>query len=232
MQGRYPSVILVVLERGPGPGVAAAEPAELRLARPTTALGHSARYVEAVPGVDAPAALTIHELSPSPPGERARLSDVVRAEAARSSTLFAAECRRVGPEFRSDRSERETAGILVVGTNRRPPAPQEAFDDWYNRVHVPQILATGLYHTAYRYEVVQAGHFPGRYLAIYETEQDPWIASQALAEYRDRWADLPGYGDPTTLCFRSPYRAVPDPRPPVWDGPRGDVPEVRMDGAV
>ncbi len=97
--------------------------------------------------------------------------------------------RRTGGEFRA--KNRPMTGISMVCTNCKDPKRDEEFNRWYEDVHIPDVLNTGLFHAAYRYET--AGYIEGttgpKYLAIYETDAaDPAKASQELGKHIGEWA--------------------------------------------
>ena len=106
--------------------------------------------------------------------------------------------KRLGGEFVA--SMRPALGILLVLTNCKDNDRQEEFNRWYEDVHIPDILDTGAFHAAYRYERVEReatsySDGPGRgrppkaqYLAIYETDNpDPAKAREEVAKVRSDW---------------------------------------------
>ena len=62
--------------------------------------------------------------------------------------------------------------VLVAETNCTFPEREEEFNDWYNTIHIPDVLETPGILNATRYECAnpQEGH--GKYLAIYDVETD------------------------------------------------------------
>ena len=64
-------------------------------------------------------------------------------------------------------------------------------NDWYNDVHLPDVLATGLFHTTYRYQALSPGPGEGKYMAIYETDiPDPDAAvKELMSTFRPLWRD-------------------------------------------
>ncbi len=122
--------------------------------------------------------------------------------------VLRAQYERVGPEFRSDRSDRPVQGILVVLTDPRPDVPDDEFNDWYANTHVPELLGTGMYHTANRYRLVASEPEAPRYAAIYETELDAATAADALLEYRGKWTQHPVHGVAYEVGLRGVFRAV------------------------
>ena len=115
---------------------------------------------------------------------------------------------RVGPELRSDRSDRAVQGLLVVLTDPLPDVPDDEFNDWYANTHVPELLGTGMYHTANRYRLVASDPEAPRYAAIYKTELDATTAADALLEYRGKWTQHPTHGVTYEVWLRGVFQAV------------------------
>lgn len=62
--------------------------------------------------------------------------------------------------------------ILEVGTNCKDPAREAEYSDWYNNIHLPDILETPGYVGATRYENQQPGEGQAKFIALYEIETD------------------------------------------------------------
>ena len=93
--------------------------------------------------------------------------------------------KRLGGEFRA--ANRPTRGILVVLSNCKDSAREDEFNRWYEDVHIADILDTGAFHTAYRYESLDPERSKAKFLAIYETDNiDP---TQQLDKLRAASAD-------------------------------------------
>lgn len=94
--------------------------------------------------------------------------------------------RCIRPAFRSPKSGRAKAtGILAAQTNCLDPTQEEVYNTWYDTVHVPDILGTGLYHTAYRFEALSPQPRQAKYLALYETDAaDP---AKPAEELKGKW---------------------------------------------
>ena len=71
---------------------------------------------------------------------------------------------------------------LLVLSNPIQGREQE-FNDWYDRVHVPDLLKIPGVAQAQRYEVMPAQDSPHRYLAVYDIDGDP---TDVLAELNRR----------------------------------------------
>jgi hypothetical protein len=96
--------------------------------------------------------------------------------------------RRIGPNFGSPIAGRRIAGLLAVESRCSDPKREAEWHDWYNTVHVPDMLGSGLYHTAYRFEIVNRTDSRGHYLALYETDLNPATAHRSFwEEFRPKW---------------------------------------------
>ena len=93
--------------------------------------------------------------------------------------------KRAG-EFRA--ASRPVRGILAVMLDCEDPAREEEFDRWYSDVHIPDILDTGIYQAAYRYESLDPEATGGKHLVFYESDYaDPTKAREKLVEARAEW---------------------------------------------
>lgn len=75
--------------------------------------------------------------------------------------------------------------VFIVQTNAIAPEREEEFNDWYNQVHLADVLKVDGYVAATRYELQDIELFEGlerptrKYLAIYEMETDDIAAAGA-----------------------------------------------------
>ena len=78
---------------------------------------------------------------------------------------------------------RKPTGVLVVMVNNGDSSKDAEFNEWYNEVHVPDVVGTGSYYHATRYENINPKPGGAKYLAIYETDwEDPEAAFKAMGE--------------------------------------------------
>ncbi len=113
--------------------------------------------------------------------------------------------KKLGGEFYA--ASRPTRGILMVMLNCKDPNREEEFNRWYSDVHIPDILDTGLFHTAYRYESLDPQASKGKYLALYETDSsDPGKAGDELTKLRANWEQRGRLFDATELVLRATAR--------------------------
>ena len=94
--------------------------------------------------------------------------------------------KRKGGEFNA--AAKPSLGMLLVLSNCKDTHDEKEFNRWYEDVHIPDILDTGAYHTAYRYVSTDPEATKGKYLAIYETDnRDAAAARGKLNAVRADW---------------------------------------------
>ena len=77
--------------------------------------------------------------------------------------------------------------LNMVETNCVDASREEEFNDWYNNIHLPDVLETPGFVTARRYSQKEFRDGRGKYLALYEIETDDIDKTIALRrEKRDR----------------------------------------------
>ncbi|MFC1861558.1 DUF4286 family protein [Chloroflexota bacterium] len=62
--------------------------------------------------------------------------------------------------------------FYVVETNCKDVAREDEFNDWYDNIHLPDILETPGFIRATRYEIDEPVEGKGRFLAAYEIDSD------------------------------------------------------------
>ncbi len=62
--------------------------------------------------------------------------------------------------------------IVLVEASCADQAREDEFNEWYNKVHLPDVLETPGIVRALRYENIAPGESQGKYLAVYEVETD------------------------------------------------------------
>jgi hypothetical protein len=108
-------------------------------------------------------------------------------------------------------------GLLVNSQDCKDPANEAEFSDWYSNVHIPDIFASGFFHSAYRYESEPGTVFAmadpvagvlGKYTNIYETDLDPIDASNGIRGERAKWEDTGHTNDMGEIKLRALFRPV------------------------
>jgi len=62
--------------------------------------------------------------------------------------------------------------FMLVETDCADPAREGEFNEWYNQIHLPDVLETPGVVRAERYEKIDPSEGQGKYLAAYEAEAD------------------------------------------------------------
>ncbi len=136
--------------------------------------------------------------------------DIVRAEGRVTpliDNVLVSTFKRLGGEFHS--SSRLARGILAVLSNCTDAIREDEFNNWYNDIHIPDILDTRLYHTAYRFESQDPQATRGKYLALYETDHgDPGKARHELGKHSPRWKESGRMHDALEVVFAISARRI------------------------
>ena len=144
---------------------------------------HGTRFANADPESANPAYLALYELSGLDLKQiQHRFADLVQRLHCDGRMLGDLQIvrrsmwRRLGGTFTTDRTGRaRTAGVFIIESSCSAPDRERDFNEWYERIHIPDLLGTGLFHTAHRFQAM-AGQSGGKYLAMYETDGDPLAA--------------------------------------------------------
>jgi len=71
--------------------------------------------------------------------------------------------------------------LLTVESNCCDPSREDEFNDWYDNIHLPDILETPGFVSAVRYENTSPAEGQGKFLAMYEIETGDLAST--LAEF-------------------------------------------------
>jgi hypothetical protein len=75
--------------------------------------------------------------------------------------------------------------VFMVESNCADPTREAELNDWYNSVHVQDVLKTGIVKKATRYELTTPpGEGRGKFLAVYEIDTDDIVAT--MEEYKNK----------------------------------------------
>ena len=87
--------------------------------------------------------------------------------------------------------------IIVVESSCNDPSREDEFNDWYENIHIPDIMETECYVRATRYELAEPAEGKGKYLAVYEIETEDFEADKVkhwnnmkAKKAQGRWTDL------------------------------------------
>jgi hypothetical protein len=70
------------------------------------------------------------------------------------------------------------SGVMIVESRCTSPEELAAFNDWYDNIHIPEILNLKSFTSAHRLRAIDGDSF----IAIYEIEGDVEAAKEALGQ--------------------------------------------------
>ena len=116
--------------------------------------------------------------------------------------------QRLGGELRA--ANRKSTGGFVVMANVPDPARTDDFNRFYTDIHVRDILESGLYHIAYRYECREEVTGKGaRFLNLYETDQpDPAKAFRELLQLNTGWKEEGRFSNDFESAYAFPFKRL------------------------
>jgi len=105
--------------------------------------------------------------------------------------------------------------VYIINSNCIDPLRENEFDEWYNNIHLPDVLETPGIVRATRYESREPTEGQGKFVAIYEIEtEDIDKTMTALGEnisrkrkQGGRWTKLLSVVS-RSLCKQTAYRNV------------------------
>ena len=74
--------------------------------------------------------------------------------------------------------------LLIMESNSSDPSREKDLNDWYDRVHLPDLLETPGFVRATRYENTNPGEGQGKFLTMYEIETDD--IGQTMAKFTEQ----------------------------------------------
>lgn len=80
--------------------------------------------------------------------------------------------RQIFEQTATQNSTSGTGKWLNLVEQYNDPAREDEYHDWYNNIHIPDILKTPDFISARRYQIKEFRDGRGKYLAIYEIETD------------------------------------------------------------
>jgi len=101
--------------------------------------------------------------------------------------------------------------VYLVHTDCLDSSREKEFNDWYNRVHLPDALESPGFVRATRYENREPAEGQGKFLAVYEAETDD--IAQTMAVHQANIAKKREQGRVTELVkvvSRALYKQISD----------------------
>jgi hypothetical protein len=116
--------------------------------------------------------------------------------------------RRIGEHHGAEKARAGAAGLFIIESNCTSPQWEREFNEWYDRIHIPDLLRTKLFHTAHRFRSL-AGQEGGTYLAIYETSGNPLETVEEFArDHRPKLKAAGRLSDIIDITWRGIYHRI------------------------
>ena len=99
--------------------------------------------------------------------------------------------------------------VYLVDTNCLEPSREKEYHEWYNQVHLPDVLETPGFKRATRYENSEPAEGQGKFLAVYEVETED--IAQTMATHQANVAKKREQGRMSELASvvsRALYRQI------------------------
>jgi hypothetical protein len=101
--------------------------------------------------------------------------------------------------------------VYAVHSVCQSPGREKEFHEWYDKIHIPDILKIPGFRRTTRYDIREPAEGQGKYLALYKIETEDIDKTMALL--RGAVAKLREQGrisDVATVVARSLYRQISD----------------------
>ena len=99
--------------------------------------------------------------------------------------------------------------VFVVESNCTDPAREDEFNEWYNNIHVPDMLEAPGVVQGTRYERMDPSEGQSRYLAIYEIETDDFPAlAKAVGENMEKKKAEGRYSDLLQMTTQGAFKQI------------------------
>ncbi|MFC1983292.1 DUF4286 family protein [Chloroflexota bacterium] len=99
--------------------------------------------------------------------------------------------------------------IYAINANCVDATKEKEFNDWYNEVHIPDILETQGFLSATRYENREPSEGQGKFLTLYEIETDDIDKTMAILGERSSNLKKQGRGSSLiSVVSRTVYKKI------------------------
>ena len=105
--------------------------------------------------------------------------------------------------------------LLTVESNAVDPSREQELNDWYDSIHLPDILETPGFVRAVRYENTNPSDGQGKFVAMYEIETDDF--TRTMAEFTEQVNSRAAQGrmcDAVVAVGGGLYRQITPPMEP------------------
>ena len=219
MQGKATNGIMISLTTPNGPEVEGAfnqwyDEIHIPDILGTGLFNRALRYKAATP--DAPQYMALYEIANEDLSgtfnqllsEVAKLREAGRMFTERKAFMLAAMKTRRTFEFR-DPDQHDLTGLLAMGSNPKPAGTDDAFNDWYDNVHMEDIKDTRMYTVCHRFQTVDPQEGQIQYINMYETDlKNVSEALTGLDNFRPGWVERGRLYEGRDFLLRGAYQLM------------------------
>lgn len=100
--------------------------------------------------------------------------------------------------------------VFIVGTVCTDPAREQEFNEWYNKVHIPEVCSIPGIKVATRYQIVDPDEGYPKYIAIYEVESEEAMKNFFEHSRKQRRGEAPAFkmGPPFQVMWRKAFKRI------------------------
>jgi hypothetical protein len=99
--------------------------------------------------------------------------------------------------------------LMVVGTNCTDATREAEFNEWYDKIHLPDVLETPGFIRATRYENAEPAEGQAKFLALYEIETDDFDSfMKAHSEDLDKKRSQGRFSELLVVVSRGIYKQI------------------------
>ncbi len=104
----------------------------------------------------------------------------------------------------------KTPVIYFVGTSVPDGGDEAAFNEWYNKTHVPEVLCMPGMKSGTRYEILVPEEGYPKFLAMYEVDGEEGYQDFLEHRRKQEAGEIPTYtpGPPFQVIWRKAYRRI------------------------
>jgi hypothetical protein len=104
----------------------------------------------------------------------------------------------------------KTPVVFLVGTIVTDPADEAAFNEWYNKTHIPEVTSIPGVMDATRYEILEPEEGYPKFLAIYNMDGEEGFQNFIDHTKKQRSGEVPKFtpGPAFKATWRKAYRRI------------------------
>ena len=100
--------------------------------------------------------------------------------------------------------------VFIVGTVCTEPSREQEFNEWYNKVHIPELCRSPGIKGAQRYQILDPEEGYPQYIAIYEVDGEEGMKSFNEHIRKQQRGEVPALtkGPPFQVVWRKAFKHI------------------------